>query len=78
MWRKFVSKEKCHKVNDFMALDPSGQEDVDDAGAFTLRPFTMAQHSWCNIMSVEYQVWVQDDTGEKLNIGIDKMAIGVR
>ncbi|KIK13755.1 hypothetical protein PISMIDRAFT_17770 [Pisolithus microcarpus 441] len=65
-------------------LDPSSsiKQDLDSKADFepepvVIEPIVVADHTWCAIKEVEFDVWIREDGAERIDLDNSKRVIGV-
>ncbi|KIK16519.1 hypothetical protein PISMIDRAFT_15780 [Pisolithus microcarpus 441] len=65
-------------------LDPSSpiEQDLDSKVDFkpepmVIEPIVVADHTWCAIKDVEFDVWIREDGAERIDLNNSKKVIGI-
>ncbi|KIK15667.1 hypothetical protein PISMIDRAFT_16360 [Pisolithus microcarpus 441] len=72
------------EAKSLMQLDPSSpiKQDSDSEADFkpepmVIKPIIVADHTWCAIKDVEFDVWIREDGAERIDLDDSKRVIGI-
>ncbi|KIK13940.1 hypothetical protein PISMIDRAFT_17639 [Pisolithus microcarpus 441] len=72
------------EVKSLTRLDPSSsiEQDSDSEADFepepvVIEPIVVADHTWCAIKEVEFDVWIREDGAERIDLDDSKRVIGI-
>lgn len=71
---KFFFKDpegRCRDAKSFFHVRPSDESSSDVDERYTLRPIVIAGHTWCDIASIEYFLWVKDRADKPIDVDED-------